>query len=247
MSLRLRDIHWQFQVEEAATARLTRALLLGSAGFLATFLLVLSPETGSPGVRLGWLGVFASLTTLSWLFVPRWQRQVQTALLRFRLRKRFPLEWDVLEACAQLGPLPDPLGHYVDRVLNIYARFQQRPRLARWPADVPPGWPLTEVRDNVLQFLHLVARAQRLRETQEEFETTLSDRDLWTLRQRYLRRCEELHQIVVSFEQSLSHFVMAHVAAEELDQKDLEEVAQRMGQMENEMEAIKQGLYELAD
>jgi len=112
---------------------------------------------------------------------------------------------------------------------------------------VPPGWPLTEVRDNVLQFLHLVARAQRLRETQEEFETTLSDRDLWTLRQRYLRRCEELHQIVVSFEQSLSHFVMAHVAAEELDQKDLEEVAQRMGQMENEMEAIKQGLYELAD
>jgi hypothetical protein len=247
MTLHLREIRHQYRQERSLADRATRNILLGAAGLLATLLLVLSPDTGTEALRLRWIGVFVALTGLSFATVPRLHGRLRRALLAYRLKRVFPLELDIVEECDRLGILPPPVADYVERVVNAYAQMGDLVRESDADGLIEELTPLGEAHDNVLQFLELAAKTRRLKDAHDDYAATLSQRDAQTLLAQYRYRCDELRRIMLSFERSLSHLVMAHVTASDLAGTSADEVKERMGQVEEEMETIRQSLCEIAD
>lgn len=215
-----------------------RLLSLG-VGAIAAVLLMTAPALG-PVLQMVWLGLCFGLAAAGILFRRRLHEQLRETLLEQQLQLHTKVDRELWDRIGRMPPLPQPLQQYVEHFLSTYTDFKSQ---VDETADVELGQvQLIQARDQVFDFLDLAERTGNIRRAIDTQSHRLSDEDQMRLRQLFSEQCAGLQQLAQSFDRSLGHLVMAQVLGEELGETRIEDVAERMTEIEEEFEHVKQSL-----
>ncbi|NUQ00063.1 MAG: hypothetical protein HUU35_09450 [Armatimonadetes bacterium] len=215
-----------------------RLVSLG-AGAAAAVLLMTSPALGSV-LPVLWLAMCGALMTGAVLYRRRFHQQLREALLEQQLQMHTRIDRELWDRIGQMRPLPQPLQQYVEHFLATYNDFKQQ---VNEDSAVELGQvQLIQARDQVLEFLDLAERTGRIREVLDTQSHRLADEDQMRLRQLFSEQCAGLQDLAQTFDRSLGNLVVAQVLGSELGETRIQDVAERMREIEEEFEHVKQSL-----
>jgi hypothetical protein len=216
-----------------------RLLSLGF-GAAAAVLLMTAPAL-SPVLHLVWLGLVAGLA-VGGLVARRFvYDRLREALVDQALQLHTPVDRELWDRLGTMRPVPAPINQYVEHVLNTYLDMKGR---VDEGAEVELGQvQLIEARERVMDYLDLAERTGQIRNILEQHARRLAEDDQVKLRQRFSEQCAGLQAIAQSFDRTLGNLLVAQVLRDELGETTIEEVAERMREIEEEFDEVKQSLH----
>lgn len=215
-----------------------RLLSLG-VGAALMVLLMTAPVLG-PLLQWVWVGASAALLATTTVMRRGLVERLRQALLEQQLQRHLPLDMELWHRIGAMRELPAPLNTYVEHMLATYLDLC---------GQVPEGEDVElgqvhaiEARDQVWDFLDLAERTGAIRTVLETHGQRISDEDKVLLRQRFSEQCAGLQQIAQSFDRSVGSLAVARVLSEELGETSIETVAERMHDIEQELEEVKRSI-----
>ncbi len=215
-----------------------RLLSLG-VGAIAAMLLMTAPALGQV-LQVVWLGVTFGIAAAGFLFRRTLHDNLRETLLEQQLQMHTRVDRDLWDRVGRMKPLPQPLQQYVEHFLSTYVELK---RQVGDKAEVELGQvQLIQAREQVLDFLDLAERTGNIRRALDSQSHRLSDEDQMRLRQRFSEQCAGLQELAQTFDRSLGNFVVAQVLGDGLGEATIESVAERMREIEEEFDYVKQVL-----
>ena len=212
-----------------------RLLSLG-VGAVAAVLLMTAPALG-PALQMVWIGLCGGLAAAGIIFRRRLNDRLQETLLEQQLQTYTRLDRELWDRIAKLDVLPQPLDKYVEHFLTTYLQMKQE---INEEAAVELGQvQLIQARDQVLEYIDLAERTGKIRKALDTMGHILTDEDQIMLRQRFSEQCSGMQELAQTFDRSLGNLMMAQVLGEELGETRIEDLQERMTEIEEEFEHVK--------
>lgn len=215
-----------------------RLLSLG-VGAVAAVMLLAAP-TFVPALQAIWVGVCLGLAVGGILFQRKLYQRLREILLEQQLTLHTPIDMELWQKIGQMKPLPQPLDQYVEHVLETYRDLR---RQVNDETSVELGQvQLLEARERLFEFLELARRTGEIRQVLDTHAQRLSDDDQMRLRQKFSEQCTGLQQIAMSFDRMVGNLAVAQVLGDDLGESTVEQVAERMRSIEEELDEVKESL-----
>lgn len=215
-----------------------RLLSLG-VGAAAMVLLMTAPMLG-PVLQVVWAGVAAVLAIGGIIGRRRAYEYLRDTLIEQQLQRFLPIDTELWERLGRMRELPAPLDSYVAHMLATYVDFRQQ---VSDEHEVEFGQvQLIEARERLLEVIDLAERTGAIRTVLETQGNRLSDEDQVRLRQRFSEQCAGLQEIAQIFDRSVANFAVARVLGDELGEISIDDIAERMTEIEEEFGEVKNSL-----
>lgn len=211
-------------------------LLSLAVGATAAVLLMSAPVL-SGALQAVWLGLCGGLAAAGIALRKTLNDRLRETLLEQQLQMFARLDRVLWDRIARLEVLPQPLDKYVEHFLSTYLQMKQE---INEEADVELGQvQLLQARDQVIEYIDAAERAGKIRRILDTMGHRLTDEDKILLRQRFSEFCTALQELAQTFDRSLGNLMMAQVLGEELGETKLEDLQERMREIEEEFEHVK--------
>ncbi len=237
--INLAQMRQHYRAAVVDTEEQAQRLMSLGVGAAAAVLLMTAPAL--PAVlQAVWLGVVATFAVGGIVLRRHVQRELREKLLLQQLQLHTSLDRELWDRIGSLEALPQPLQQYVEHFLATYLDLRSQ---VRDGPNVELGQvQVIQARDQVLDFLDLAERTGRIRRVLDTQSKRLADEDQMRLRQLFSEQCSGLQELVQSFDRSLANLLVAQVLGDELGEASLEHMAERMREIEEELEHVKQSL-----
>ncbi len=212
-----------------------RLLSLG-VGAAAAVLLMTAPALG-PALQVVWLGLCAGLAAAGIAFRRTLNDRLREALLEQQLQTFARMDRVLWDRIARMDVLPQPLDKYVEHFLSTYLQMKQE---INEEAAVELGQvQLLQARDQVIEYIEVAEHAGKIRRTLDTMGHRLTDEDKIKLRQMFSDQCAGLQDLAQTFDRSLGNLMMAQVLGDTLGETKIEDLQERMREIEEEFEHVK--------
>ncbi|MBI2301891.1 MAG: hypothetical protein HYU66_23555 [Armatimonadetes bacterium] len=215
-----------------------RLMSLGVGG-LAMVLLMTAPALG-PLFQFLWVAIIVGAGAGLFLFRRHMHERLREAILTQQLQRYLPLDMELWDRVGAMRDLPAPLNSYVEHVLETYIDFRAQ---VSDRDEVELGQvQLIHARDRLFEYLDLAERTGAIRTVLETQAGRISDEDQISLRQRFGEQCAGLQQIAQSFDRTVGNLAVAQVLGGELGETSIDDVAERMHEIESELDEVKRSM-----